>query len=169
MSEIVTALYTDGGVILKNPSTYGGTWAYVHLNGDGVVIRERSGVVLPARWQLEAITNNFSELLALTYALLPLPDGWSGTVYSDSQCSLGRLFWGYKKWKGIPDELREMAEANVKRLGAVEAILLDGHPTKAQLALGIGKRGNMVSAFNVRCDDLCTEQARRFMETVDKE
>jgi hypothetical protein len=47
------------------------------------------------------------------------------------------------------------------RLGTVVPVLLDGHPTQAQLAAGVGKRGHPVSAHNVACDRACTAQANR--------
>lgn len=166
---MIVAIYTDGGVIKKNPSSIGGTWAWCAVNEEGSNLRSDEGVIdiATARtWGLEAVTNNLTELYALCKAMTSLPDGWSGTVYSDSQISLGRLFLGYKKWEGIPDELREWAQTSVARLGTVKPVLLDGHPTRAQLAAGIGKRGNPCSAHNVWCDEQCTRVGKQYLSTL---
>lgn len=153
---MICSIYCDGGVVLKNPSVIGGSWAYVYTDDQGV-LTEQSGFVMPGVWptaELEVVTNNFTEMLAACKALHFLPDGWNGTLYSDSKITLGRLFHSFK-WHGIPDDLRLSARSELDRLGRITPVLLDGHPTKTQLLAGIGKRGQPVSAFNVRCDELC--------------
>jgi hypothetical protein len=42
-------------------------------------------------------------------------------------------------------------------LGKVDYRHVDGHPTASQLKLGIGKRGNPVSKWNVMADELCNK------------
>ena len=154
------AIYTDGGVIAKNPSTIGGTWAWRRVE-DGQIIAEASGVI-PCNRHTRSITNNMTELLAMVEALESLPSGWSGTVYSDSQMAIGWVFWGWRRTMAVPS-LCDRADAAVKRLGALEQVLLDGHPTKAQLISGIGKRGNPCSEHNVACDKACTTAATEYM------
>lgn len=154
------AVYADGGVIGVNPSPIGGTWAWCHVNAAGERMATGSGIVAP-RSSCPLITNNLTEMIALVRGLAALPDGWAGAVYSDSQITLGRLFAGWKM-AGIPPVLvRQGAEA-LRRLDVpnVRYVLLDGHPTKAQLLVGRGKRGNLVSEHNVWCDRECGRLAR---------
>jgi ribonuclease HI len=159
---MIAAVYADGGVIGVNPSPIGGTWAYVHVDAGGEVIARDSAVVTP-RSSVPLITNNLTEMIALVRALAALPAGWSGHVYSDSQITLGRLFLGWKM-NGIPPMLVKQGADALERLDLpnVQWTLLDGHPTKAQLAIGKGKRGNPVSIHNVACDKECGRLAREF-------
>lgn len=161
---MITAVYADGGVIQRNPSPLGGTWAYVYVGADDQQIAHDSGIVLP-RQNLPLITNNLTEFVALVKALEALPAGWSGQVLSDSQVTLGRMFLGWRL-SGIPSVLVRQYEAARARLdwANVRWTLLDGHPTKAQLAAGVGKRGNPVSAHNVFCDQACGRQSKAFLE-----
>jgi ribonuclease HI len=152
--DTITAVYADGGCIVRNPSPHGGTWAWCFVDDAGTRVQSKSGLILPAEIGLSAVTNNVSEFAALARALRALPDGWSGPVFSDSQITLGRIFWGWRD-KGLPAGWLWAAQANLRRLGKLEPVLLDGHPTKAQLASGIGKRGNRVSEHNVWCDHEC--------------
>lgn len=158
------ALYADGGVIGSNPSKLGGTWAWCWVSASGERIRTGAGLVLP-RTSLPLITNNVSEYVALVKGLESLPEGWSGTVYSDSQITLGRLF---EQWRctGLPAILVRQGAAAVARLdwANVKPVLLDGHPTRAQLLAGCGKRGNPVSAHNVWCDTACAVEGRKLRE-----
>lgn len=160
-------LYCDGGVINVNPSPIGGTWAY-RIVCNGVVAAEQSGVITPAEAGTPNITNNFTEMLALVRGLqhLTVLPKWTGTIYSDSQITLGRAFMGWK-WTGIPKWLYEEFGHAVKGLHnweRIRCVLLSGHPTKAQLQLGTGKGGRPVSIHNVACDRLCGDEARKFME-----
>lgn len=159
MSNII-ALYADGGVIGPNPSAIGGTWAYCLVDANGQRIVERSGILLVDP-TVPLVTNNVTELLALVEGFEALPDNWQGTVYSDSWVSLQRCFLA-AKLNNVPRWLIERLH-NVQRSGKLskaEYCLLDGHPTKAQLAAGVGKRGQPVSEHNVWCDLACGQQAR---------
>lgn len=161
MGEII-ALYADGGVILKNPSTIGGTWAWCAVDADGNRVIERGGAI--AAKDGYPITNNHMEQIAVTLALEAMPDGWSGKVYSDSMVALGRVFKGWRI-KNLPLNVAKRSAAAVARLGAIETVLLQGHPTKADLASGIGKKRNLpVSIQNVWCDAECGRQAKAFLE-----
>lgn len=159
----IAAAYADGGVIRINPSPIGGTWAWCHVDADGNRIVQRGGVILPADIQREVVTNNVTEFAALARCVRALPDGWSGKVYSDSKIALGWLFWGYR-CDTLPEGWLEVAHRNLRRLGRIEAVLLDGHPTRAQLAAGIGKRGNPCSEHNVWCDAECGRMAAAFQK-----
>lgn len=156
----IIALYADGGLIGRNPSPIGGTWAWCGVTAGGVRIIERSGSI-PAPGG-RPITNNHTEFIAATLALEAMPDGWSGKLYSDSQITLGRLFW---RWaiRNLPKNVYVRGIAALERLGNVEPVLLQGHPTKADLLHGIGaKRGLPVSEHNVWCDQACGREALIF-------
>ncbi len=164
MSE--QALYTDGGCIQRNPSSIGGTWAWV-LVEDGRVFAEDGQIVASASGVIPAngtpVSNNVAELVAAVRGLEALPRGWSGRFCCDSQVTIGRLFWGYP-FRGVPQELVERAQKAVRNLW-IRPVLLQGHPTKADLERGIGvKRGLPVSKWNVAVDRMCQEEARKCLE-----
>ena len=56
--------------------------------------------------------------------------------------------------------------ARLRKWERIEYVRLDGHPTTAQLASGVGKRGGPVSEHNKWCDRACGEQARKFLEVI---
>jgi ribonuclease HI len=159
-------LYCDGGVIQVNPSPIGGTFAYRILR-DGQVIRENGGVIVADSAQ-PLISNNLTEMLALVRGLGELPDDWTGTICSDSQITLGRAFHGWK-WTNVPAWLRHEYAANRLRLvnwAKITPLLLSGHPTRAQLQEGIGKRGTPVSEHNVWCDQQCGQMAAEVLNLL---
>jgi ribonuclease HI len=169
MEQEILAVYADGGVIGRNPSAEGGTWAWCHVNTSRLVVPVVSvcivasgkGYLHPRDAQTEKVTNNQTEYWALLQCLKALPDGWSGPVYSDSAITLGRFGNGWKH-DGIPGLWEvEMHEAR-QRLGKLTWNLLDGHPTRAQLEAGKGKRGGAVSVFNAWADARCTELAKEY-------
>jgi ribonuclease HI len=162
-----TALFADGGVIGRNPSTVGGTYCYVALDGAENVLDLAGGVITPAEARMPAISNNLTELLALVAGLEAMPEGWHGTVYSDSQVSLGRLFQGWKI-TNIPGWLVARTTRALRRVDTerIWHVLLDGHPSKAQLAAGVGSRGHSVSVWNCRCDAECRRLAQVYLETL---
>ena len=165
---MITALYADGGVIGHNPSTDGGTWSWIQLDDklpSPTMSSYGTGVITPEMAGLPAITNNLTEILALIYGLEALPADFSGVVYSDSMVSLGRLFQGWQ-WQHVPMWVHKRYQAARERLlfwPTIKYVLLDGHPTKAQLASGVGKRGHPCSIWNVRCDKMCAETGESFM------
>jgi hypothetical protein len=155
-------LYTDGGVIGVNPSPIGGTWAWCLVDVTGKRVQCDSGIITPADAQLPGVTNNLTELLAIIKGREALPYAWSGTIHSDSWVSLQRVFLA-AKLKNVPPWLVTRLHT-LQRDGWFSGCswkLLDGHPTKAQLAAGVGKRGGMVSIHNVFCDAECTRLARQ--------
>lgn len=114
------------------------------------------------------VTNNQTEMLALIVGLEQLPAGFRGTIYSDSQVTLGRVFMGWK-WKNIPGWMHRRYQKQRARLldwDEIKYVLLDGHPTKAQLQAGRGKRGHPVSEHNVWCDEACRKAGEAFMQQV---
>jgi ribonuclease HI len=166
--DLSNALFADGGVIGANPSGIGGTWAYcIVTNGERV--NEKSGTITPYEAGLPAITNNLTEMLALVRGLQALPVSWTGTVYSDSQITLGRVFQGWK-WKNIPLWLHheyQQARACLVSWDKIKWALLQGHPTKAELAAGVGSRGYPVSEHNVWCDKACGLRAAEFLREME--
>lgn len=163
----VVALYADGGVMKVNPSPYGGMCAWCGVDKDGVRIIER-GCVVPAL-SGKTISNNVTEQMAIVLALEAMPDGWSGTIYSDSRIALGRVAGTFKGTKGLPPNLIERTRRAHKRMGALTFVLLQGHPTKADLARGTGKkRGLPVSLHNCWCDEECTRQGKAYMSQLEK-
>jgi hypothetical protein len=131
------------------------------VSADGTRTRHAYGYVTPAELDAPAVTNNHTELLALVLGLEALPVGWAGTVYSDSWVSLQRVFLA-AKLANVPPWLVERLQT-LQKSGALKQMtytLLDGHPTRAELAAGIGKRGHMVSIHNVFVDDLCQRIAK---------
>lgn len=155
------AIYADGGVIKKNPSPYGGTWAWCGVDELGNRVIESSGVFEPVK---NPVTNNWSEQVAITRALEFMPAGWSGTVYSDSMIALGRVFDGWRL-KNLPSAIARRSAIALARLGTVKPSLLQGHPTRKDLETGVGKkRGYPVSVHNVWADKECGRVGREFME-----
>ncbi len=165
---MITELYVDGGVIASNPSAIGGTYAVRLIYDDGQVYGY-SGVLSARNMETGGlVTNNQTEMLALLHGLSSLPDDWQGTIYSDSAVTLGRAFQGWK-WTNIPEWMHEKYRKQRRNLiywDQIKWVLLDGHPTRAQLIAGIGKRGHPVSEHNVWCDHACTEAGQRFLEEI---
>jgi hypothetical protein len=161
-------LYCDGGVIGRNPSPVGGTWAWRRTRGP-LCLQESSGLLLPADLGVETISNNNSELLALLTGLECLPDGWTGRCNSDSQIALGWVFQAYSQEK-IPETLRARLN-NLRhggRLSGIQWRLLQGHPTETDLLAGVGaKRGLPVSRHNVWCDAACKGAAEAFLRSTE--
>jgi len=169
----MSILYADGGVIQKNPSEIGGTWAYIIVDDDDETILYRdSGVVTRAEVGVP-VTNNQMEFLALVRGLLGHTSlsAHLTEVRSDSNISLGRLFKGWSI-TNIPQWMIDEWKTALKHYDTkvwtnclmMKHTLLDGHPTKSQLANGFGKRGHPVSKFNVLCDRMCNEEAQEYKE-----
>lgn len=166
------SLYCDGGIIGRNPSAIGGTWAWCLVEGDQLV-REKSGLIIgPAGVRhssdhsvAQPVSNNLAELVAAILGIEALPMNWSGYVCSDSQVTIGRLFWMWK-FTRIPQEwIWRAGSCCLLRPGPIRPILLQGHPTKTDLACGIGKRRNLpVSKWNVYCHQQCSDQAAQYYE-----
>lgn len=165
MNEVVN-LYADGGVILKNPSPHGGTWAFCGTDAAGERV-VRQGGAWPTQDPQRPVTNNWMEQIAIVRALEAMPEGWSGTIYSDSLIALRRVFENGEV-KNLPKSIQIRTHAARGRLGAIRWVLLKGHPNKDQLAAGeapssSGKRMLPVSEHQVWCDEECGRQARAFL------
>lgn len=178
MQDRIVEVYCGGGVVKKNPSPIGGTWACVMVgpknessDGRGLDNNElsrHSGFITPQQAGLPAISNNYTELLAAVEAMERLPDGWEGPLFTDSFVTVCRLTSVAPKMNGIPDDLQRRMWLSRDRL-KITACLLDGHPTKFHPKRGIGKRGNKVSRWNVLADFLCGEEAVKAAIATDGE
>lgn len=175
-------LYTDGGSVGPNPSPYGAPFAWCFVSPEDDILLTGDGMLLPnteglPRYQqrpwyttyvLEAydpelggrgFSNNLSEMAGPIDALRFMPDGWSGTIVSDSDVTLGRLFrnWNWKATAssaGLPEAWHREWKKHRARLGGLRPLLVAGHPTREDLMAGT-KRGLPVSKFNAHCDRVC--------------
>ena len=161
-------LYCDGGVIKKNPSHIGGTWAARVIEG-GLVRVEISGVITPEHANMATVSNNLTEMAALVFGLKLLPDDWCGAIFSDSEVTLGRAFKGYK-WGGVPNWLHadfDMQRVRLQRWHEFGYQLLAGHPTEEELING-NKHGRPVSIHNKWGDAACTKTGLIYYEAWEK-
>lgn len=164
---MTTSIFCDGGVISRNPSSIGGTWAVVLVGPDGAEVDRRRNVITPQEAGVIAVSNNYTELLAACMGLSLVPDGWAGALYTDSNVTRCRLLGVHPRMAGIPAALEEFMWAQRRRLGPFTVTLLGGHPTKDDLFRGVGKRGLPVSRWNVLCDKLCSAAARAYLATME--
>lgn len=156
-------LYCDGGVISKNPSTIGGTYACRIVDSDDeTVLVEIKGIVIPSSFGVTAITNNHTEMMAIITGLSYLPLEFDGTVFSDSLVTLNRVFSGWAM-KNVPpilvDALRQ-EQSRLKLSKSTKWSHLAGHPTREQLTRHFGKNGSPISIHQVWCDMACGEMAK---------
>lgn len=163
---MAVVLYADGGVIGRNPSPYGGPYAWYLIQDNETVIRAGDGILTPADLGTETVSNNNTELLAvLAGAEAATPNYPNLTIKSDSLNALRWLF-GEKGIQNVPQALRDRLIAYLKtgRLAGCSYTLLAGHPTKEWLAAGYrtepGKSPLEVSIWNKACDDRCNELKR---------
>lgn len=154
-------LYCDGGLIGRNPSREGGTWAWRHVIS-GVPVRSDRGILRPEDIGTEVITNNNTELYAILRAIDEVHTGWRGRVNSDSRIALGWVFKNFDT-RNVPNVLlrRLLRIVGTAATENMEPILLQGHPTKEDLIRGTGARRSLpVSVHNVWCDRECGKLAR---------
>lgn len=157
-------VFCDGGLVKKNPSPFGGTWAYRIVAG-GRVVEQHSGSYTCEEMGLKEIGNNLSELYAILVAFRGLPDGWSGVICSDSLNALGRISdKKSRKITKVPDDILGEIQRHRRRLGAYKIAHVYGHPRKKELRTG-GKPGRRFSRHNVWCDDACRSEAAAFAES----
>jgi ribonuclease HI len=158
-------LYVDGGVIGKNPSAHGGTFAWCLVQNNQVKT-SGSGIILPVEFEgFQKISNNVSELVAALEGLqatLIIQPEWEGTLWTDSLVTLRRLL-GSQSFKGVPVALRTMC-LELRRARKWTARLLAGHPSRKMLSSGFNERGTPVSTWNVWCDKECQRLSRQYLD-----
>jgi ribonuclease HI len=171
--KLAKAMFTDGGVLNKNPSNLGGTWAYCYVEGGARTV-EAYDYLLPWQMGAELVTNNQMELIAMVFALEAMPLDWEGRIYCDSQNTLGRCF-DHWKLHNIPLWLQVRMAAAVRRIwprvetGAITYELIAGHPSKAELARGFKDKGMAsyrVFIHNVWCDRMCRVAGEELAEKL---
>lgn len=156
--------YCDGGCIVKNPSSLGGSWAWCLVDQKGEILEYDSGIIKPQDFGLDKITNNLAELYAALQAIDAQPKGWHGLLYSDSLVTIYRLSSSIR-FNGIPKLLREKC-LNLRRNKLWTPMHIAGHPTKADLEAGYNVKGLPVSIHNQWCDTECRRQANLFMKRL---
>lgn len=170
-------LYCDGGVIGRNPSAHGGTWAWCEIaerSKDWVLFDHDSGVVCPSDpsslspgttvswWPPKPITNNVTELWAAVHALTAAGRGWDGVLHTDSKVTMLRLTTG-TGFGGVPQWLR-LLTLGLRRGRRWKVELVGGHPTKDELLAGTLRRNGLpASKWNVWCDERCNQLAKEFL------
>lgn len=160
----IASVFSDGGCVGRNPSPVAGSWAYAYVDEHDELVGEGSGLVFPESLEhgQQVVTNNQSEFYALAQAFSGLPDGWTGRAFVDSQITLLR-FSRMARTNGLPEWLVQQAARDRRRLGAVEYVLLKGHPTKADLARGYHEPSRRpVSKWNAYVDAACTAAAEAY-------
>lgn len=157
-------IFADGGVVGKNPSPLGGTWCFLWVSRSGGRLYTEHGLVTPLGAGLPAITNNYTELLAVLKAIQSVPPEWSGTVWTDSMVTFHRFTSSpFGSFKGIPLPLvREVFR--LRRECGFQMRHLKGHPSEEELRAGVSRDGLPVSRHNVWCDRACGRVGRSLLE-----
>lgn len=139
-------LYTDGGVIVRNPSIYGGTYAYILVKGSKV-IHKQSGVFVPSDMKGLIVTNNQTELAAVLLGLQYAQEQELSVneVVSDSKVTLIRVF---RKWShtNVPQWMTDIKES----------LSLTG-------IYGTFVKGHNGDKFNEMADKMCDTEHRNFL------
>ena len=155
-------IFTDGGVMGRNPSPLGGMWAFCAVDARDVLIFGDGHVITPAEVELPYVENNVSELYAVIKALEWAPVGPRFELWTDSINTMRRLLDPiYASMNGVCDTLHQRLIAAVQRHGGtlpgqrLDVRLCAGHPTKAELEAGRKSKNNLpFSKWNVWCDKL---------------
>lgn len=173
--SVKLSLYTDGGLLSSNPSSKGGTYAFVILDDNEDVVIQKSGVIDIVLGVNGHVTNNIAELYALAYGIVSIPSGASVDIFCDSENALNRLFQ-YGTMANVPEWLvllTKRAKHHLRELDSFTYAALAGHPSKEELRLGksihresngkIMRYGGIpVSKWNQLCDKMCNEARARY-------
>jgi ribonuclease HI len=161
-------IYTDGGVVARNPSEIGGTWCYRLVDEHGILIQMRSGLQrVTSEWPVA--TNNVMELWATLKGLRGVPSEPPKVtnlhLFTDSEITAMRLRSPWRvKMNGVPEwmvvAIRQLCNLWQYEL---EVSVLAGHPSKRDLEKGATCKGTPVSWHNVECDKECGRLARAAM------
>ena len=162
------ALYTDGGLLGRNPTRQAITWAWCRVES-GEIVAERCGWIraseLPIRPDVgwPEGTNNQAEYYAILDGLEHLGDTEHVTVWTDSRVAYGWWTDSRSSLRSIPADWRIRQNRQLRRRGAVTAWQhLHGHPIQRKLAeqKERASRGEDISQdgyseYNVYVDGLC--------------
>jgi ribonuclease HI len=159
---MIENIYCDGGCCLSNPSTIGGTWAWVTVDDLDRKVRSASGVLTPEDAGVSKITNNFMELFAAIRALESVSKKWQGWLVTDSRVTMSRLENGIKASANLPEWIVGRV-LQLKKDRKWKVSIVRGHPSKRELENGWSK-GLPVSKWNRLADKLCREAGNRFLE-----
>jgi len=133
---MIEHIYTDGGVIKQNPSSIGGSWAWVAISELDQKLKSASGILTPEDLELPSVSNNTMELFAALRALESVPEGWEGTLVTDSRVTACRLLYGINpKTANLPPWIiKRTSKLRAGRKWKVS--IVRGHPTKDELEKG---------------------------------
>lgn len=155
------SLWTDGGLLSRNPSPLGGSYCAIHVNPENKMVWTDRGILIPKHLGVEKITNNHTELTAVYRGIRRLPDGWKGEIVSDSECVLAWLQQEgrgmYRTWKNCPPWLQSYVELEQKRIldtdGRLEYRHVEGH-----------QESSLDHRWNCECDRICNEEKQLWFE-----
>ena len=105
-------MYTDGSTIVRNPSEYGGTYAFLLVNENGTMVHNDWGVYSPEDMGTSKVTNNQMELLAVLMGL-KYAEGSRyriTKIVSDSKVTLGRVFQNWSL-NNIPEWMVDLKDS----------------------------------------------------------
>ena len=159
-------IYTDGGVVKKNPSVLAGTWAWCWVDSLGKRTCWQSGVIEADERYPDGISNNITELAAALLALESAPAGWSGCLCTDSEITARRIRLarsGSTLSSSVPMQLQRRLSWAINQVGNFSIQRLAGHPNQQELAAGCKRNGDPVSEHNVFCDVQCTKEAKAWV------
>jgi ribonuclease HI len=164
--DYVTLVSTDGGLVGQNSKALAATYGYCLVDADDKLIEEGSGCTEDFK------TSPQAEVLGMITALEKLPAGWSGKVECDCLYALKVVFktdyWDGYIWKDkkLDPRLKARRDELMKHLDFdnIEIELISGHPNNAERKNGVAKNGRRVSEWNVRCDEMATDESDRYKE-----
>lgn len=173
----VRELYCDGGLMKKNPSSIGGSWAFCGVDSERKLLIAYADIVVCKESQI--ISNNTTETIAICKALELMPIGWDGTIISDSKVALTRTF-SNPKFTGCPGNVRIRLKEAFNRLKVKNYIHVAGHPiitelkgefgfdneTNLPLSRKLSDSGKQMpcSKHNAYVDALCNQVMKEYFE-----
>jgi ribonuclease HI len=149
-------VYSDGGLMKRNPSPYGGAYAWCHVDpATNTRVRSQAAVVLPSHWRMPLLTNNVTELVAAVEGIMACPKGEEVWLFTDNDVTKARLTHARAAMRGVPEDLQIKTDLARRHVELVAVVLVKGHPSSRELMLGKTKKGQPVSSHNVFVDREC--------------
>lgn len=158
----IQSIWTDAGLLSRNPSDKGSVWAGVYVGQGGNVLMTKKGHLL-CNQTLPSITSHVAELYAIIRALDSVPSEWTGEVYSDNETAIGWYFQTYKV-NALPAlVLREMLTSRNRLFNfpKIEFAVCKSNPTQKELMYKRALDGTdmPVSIYNKMADKICKHHA----------